>query len=386
MPAPQPSNRRHLAPLIVALACAALGLLLLVWLGAGLARLSYDIPFAWRKNLAADDICLVYLDDASLAQLDPSKTGAVKRSFHAQLVDRLTAAGARAIVFDILFDAPSADPNADRQFADAIRRSRRVILGGLLLQDPAAHADKPVDFLVSGAAGWGYINLNPDSRLADKYFFDPPDLPGAVGVPWLPRRAAQLLGAKDLAASAGGWFNFIGPPRSISFTSYSQALLGDGVAPGFFQNKIVFIGYNKAVGLAGESKDSFDTPYSSWGWLPAPGVDLHATATWNLLRHNWLSRPPPWVEILIVLLTAAAASFGLTRLPPLWAATAAAAAACLVTLAAFLLHWYAHLWFAWLVLLVQIGFALASSVVWNSLQLYVDKRLIEDSLAARLSP
>jgi adenylate cyclase len=44
------------------------------------------------------------------------------------------------------------------------------------------------------------------------------------------------------------------------------------------------------------------------------------------------------------------------------------------------------LWFAWLIPLCELWVALLCSVVYNSLRLYVEKKLLEQSLAAHLSP
>src|SRR5262249_22480547 len=44
------------------------------------------------------------------------------------------------------------------------------------------------------------------------------------------------------------------------------------------------------------------------------------------------------------------------------------------------------IWFPWLIVCVQIGVALSWSVLFNSVQLYVEKRLYQQTLALYLSP
>jgi adenylate cyclase len=52
------------------------------------------------------------------------------RDFHARIVDKLTAAGARAIAFDVIFSLnPEQSADGDKKLADALRRSQRVVLG-----------------------------------------------------------------------------------------------------------------------------------------------------------------------------------------------------------------------------------------------------------------
>jgi adenylate cyclase len=71
---------------------------------------------------------------------------------------------------------------------------------------------------------------------------------------------------------------------------------------------------------------------------------------------------------------------------PLPATAAALGGMLLIAIAAHAAAWYEHVWFAWVVLLLQLALGLFCSVVYNSLRLYIEKRLLEQSLAAHLSP
>lgn len=79
----------------------------------------------FHKHDASGDIVILKIDDQSLHEIGnwpwPRKTDA-------ELVDKLTEAGAKQIVFDINFNFPSADPSQDVGFADALRRSGIVSL------------------------------------------------------------------------------------------------------------------------------------------------------------------------------------------------------------------------------------------------------------------
>ena len=86
------------------------------------------------------------------------------------------------------------------------------------------------------------------------------------------------------------------------------------------------------------------------------------------------------------MLAALAAGYGLTRVQPLTALLATLLAILLVAVLAHWLAWQWHLWFAWLILVCELWVALLCSVVYNSLRLYVEKKLLEQSLAAHLSP
>lgn len=65
--------------------------------------------------------------DAATALGQTSELDTWPRNLHAQLVERLTAAGASAIAFDLIFDE-TRDLTTDMQFADAIGKAGNVIL------------------------------------------------------------------------------------------------------------------------------------------------------------------------------------------------------------------------------------------------------------------
>jgi len=110
------------------LAAGAGAALLLLKFGLGLVHLSYDLPFAILPVVKPTEAVMVYLDDDSHEQLGQPRNQPWDRALHAKLLDRLTAAGARAVVFDIVFSDPGTNPEADAQLARAIRANGRVLL------------------------------------------------------------------------------------------------------------------------------------------------------------------------------------------------------------------------------------------------------------------
>src|SRR5215831_15498491 len=77
------------------------------------------LRFGWVERPASGEVVVVAIDSRSLKE-----TGVWPwpRTLHAQLVDRLDAAGVTDIVFDVDFSAASV-PDADRAFADALQRA-----------------------------------------------------------------------------------------------------------------------------------------------------------------------------------------------------------------------------------------------------------------------
>ena len=86
----------------------------------------YDQVQAFNKVPNQDDVLIVAIDEKSTAELGRWPW---PRKLHAQLLDELTDAQARAVVFDILFGEPNLqNPQNDDAFAAALNRSGRVIL------------------------------------------------------------------------------------------------------------------------------------------------------------------------------------------------------------------------------------------------------------------
>ena len=391
--------RQNLAGSVVALLSMLVGVVLLYSpiSGGGLVRLSYDLPFALRGDVAVTNVAIVYLDEASHRELNQPMTAPWDRSLHAKLIEQLTAFGARAIVFDILFTDPSGSAAADEKLAAAIQKSGHIFLAGNFQNretTPGAVGsweELPYEPFRNVAAGWGNVNFKADPDYGIRTFFPTCyEISGQKTVPWLPGAVAQFAGvAVDVVHPPGieaRWLNYYGPPGTLPGISYFNALTPDGPPPGFFKDKIVFVGGQMSADFSGKGKDEFLSPYAYWGGGFSPGVEIHATATLNLLRGDWLSRLPFAVEIALVVVVAMLAGFGLIRAQPLWALLWTSGAVLLVSIIAHGVAWSFHLWFAWLVLVCQLALALLCSIIYNSLRLYVEKKLLEQSLAKHLSP
>src|SRR5580693_805554 len=100
-----------------------------------LTHLSYDSLFALRPNIPAHDVAIVYMDEASAKALQQPPGGAWDRKLHAQLLEKLTAEHAAAVVFDILFEGAGPVPASDARFIRAMKTHRRVLLASSALND-----------------------------------------------------------------------------------------------------------------------------------------------------------------------------------------------------------------------------------------------------------
>lgn len=79
--------------------------------------------------VAPDEVTVIALDQPSAMQFNlPLLPRLWPREMHAQLIKRLSAAGARIVVFDLIFDSPSAIPESDKQLAQAMREAGNTVL------------------------------------------------------------------------------------------------------------------------------------------------------------------------------------------------------------------------------------------------------------------
>lgn len=88
---------------------------------------------SFHEHKASGDVVIVKVDDAALREYG---NWPWPRRLDAQLVDRLTDAGAKRIYFDINFSYPSDAAN-DEAFAEALRRSGRVTLAARFKAGPS---------------------------------------------------------------------------------------------------------------------------------------------------------------------------------------------------------------------------------------------------------
>ena len=74
------------------------------------------------------------------------------RSVHAELLDRLAAAGARSVLLDVIFSEPSSNPDSDRQLARSLCRAGNVLLP-LLRESVPRYGEPPREIPPTRAAG-----------------------------------------------------------------------------------------------------------------------------------------------------------------------------------------------------------------------------------------
>jgi adenylate cyclase len=336
------------------------------------------------RRPGADQVAVVLIDEASVARFsaeDKELRWPWPRELQAAIVKYLKWAGARAVVFDLLFiDGSRLGVDDDRKFGKAIEEAGNVHLATKLVQGPGSGKSDPPVVERSGVAvsGWRY----PGRAGLDRALALVPEIARAaagVGVVNVVKDDDNTLRRADLLLPLGGRLlpslgfagalAALGPGAEASIEGRRLLLGGrqiplepdgrllvrfyreqffletcqaynviqswlrheDGnppfpeAAPEKFKDRVVFVG----ASLSGD-EDMLTVPIATS--FAFPGVLLHATVAANVLAREFLERPVPGVRhLLIGLLGLAAGLLTFALWKPLPAAGGALALAALWT-------------------------------------------------------
>lgn len=347
-------------------------------------QLLYDVALAVWQRPAPQDIVIVAIDDRSLTQVGRWPW---RRAVHATLINRLTEDGAKAVGLDLLLsDRDATDAASDASLAEAMQRSKRVVLPLVLAPTDRPELDDqlPLPELAKAAAQLGFAHVVIDAdgivrRMSLREIRNGEELSSfalrVLAVAATPRAddAAPLEPAAALAPGIDALsLPFAGPPGHFRQISYVDVLRGN-VPAGLFHDKIVLIGAT-ATGLVGR----YATPVSGLTQTMS-GVEIQANAI-DALRRPILIRTVPPAIVAAVTVVALALLLFLLRQASARAGLVLTIAGFLVTLvtAAVLLR-FAQMWYAPAAGLV--GCALAYPVwSWRRLeaaQNFLDIELLE---------
>ncbi len=382
--------------------------------GKSLVSMSYDMPFIVHRAGSAGDLRIVYIGDLNGDMLD--------RRSQARLLDKLGEAGARAVVYDIIFDRKSDDPRVDEEFAAAMRRFRGVDGEGKPVPGMARRhvllACGRKTITMAGIAGEqlvpptdSLLDAADDFGLAafdDEAYFVRRLSTGTLDEPSLSWKAAVALGA-PLAESTRlepRWLNFAGPPpdpgdaravQPIPSSSAESVLLGGGYT-GYFQDKIVVIGGEPGLVGAELGKDLFSTPFHRFqvgAKLPLmSGVEVQATGLANLLEASWITRSSARFDTVLVVMAGLVLGAALSFLRPLGGILLAAGVVVAAVVAGYLSIRLGRVWFPWsAVAFAQVPVALLWGFASHSyierfyrIKISAEQQAIREAFAKYLSP
>jgi CHASE2 domain-containing sensor protein len=244
------------------------------WHGA-LRNALTDLRFVWEQRQASGDVVVVAIDAPSIEKIG---VWPWPRQLHAHLLRQLEIAGARDVVFDVDFSAPS-DEASDKAFAEALERAGGSVVLPSFKQpgaDGAIHINRPLAEF--GDHSWsaivnvaveqdGLVRRYPFGEKLDGQFL--PTMGAVLAGQYAEKRAPFLIDFSIRAAS-------------IPKVSYVDVLRGDGAALGKLRDKKVVIG-----GTALELGDRFSVP--NGGIVSGPL--LQTLAAESILQNRTCARP-----------------------------------------------------------------------------------------------
>jgi adenylate cyclase len=426
-----------LIPVAAALLAGALGVLPFI---NAVELYTYDVRVAATARPArpSDQIVLVAIDNESIRRLEPLVgRWPWPRLIHATLIDYLAAAGAKLIVYDVLFaerdirkfmvaDAEWTGAESDAALVGSTLEAGNVIhiaeAASSELVDPSRalvenldapalnvklpeapcverrpRVTPPFPALAQASRGIGHSLLTLDSdgavrRIAPIVQMGERTIPSialatvmATGV--APVMAVEL--APDGQCSAlipwrGPAENASGLPTFNSYSFYdlfySQQQLIEGQKPGIdpalFNGRIVVVGAN-AEGL----HEVFSTPFRR-GEINGP--EVHANMIDAMLANRSIERSPAWVTIALV--AAGAATVGVAGLLlNAWLTGAVALAATLLFAGVAVWLFARGVWIPVTVPALAIVFAFVGDLAWKYFVEGRDKRLIKKMFSRYVS-
>lgn len=370
----------------------SLGLGLFTYLLAGIGLfedLDLKVSDQWLRIHGPKDpppgVFVVAIDEPSYREMKASYDKPWPRAFHAQLLQRLKALGAKKVAFDVLFTGASSDPAADQALAD-----------GFSAMPSAIGVESSLQTVGNQAGGFQVEQLDrpyePYRKVAQEALVGLKDVKGVIRNFPQPRSDQERKFATLSQAAAGipagtnsgmpgprDLIRYYGPGRTIPILSFWEVASDDmPLTKDLLKDAIVFVGLLMRSDTGGAQKDSYQSPF---GPPMVFGVEVHATIVANLLTKDWIARPAKFVECLVqgVLVTGAA-----------YLAIVATPVVLAITVGAIVVIWCAASFLALGQGLFIAGAAtvliiLPATVLVSALVSYVSARRAEESLRSAFS-
>lgn len=290
-----------------------------------------DFRFNQRGEICrSQDIILVTITDDCIEALG---SWPWKRAVHANLLARVSNAGARTVAFDIEFSENSIyGPEDDDIFSKVISGAGRIVLPQVLtkttvldpetfsmveretLQRPAEIYRAPLS--VEGFIDVEYMQLNPDGVIREVFLHN--NYKDSVIVSFAIAAASDYLGINPVlqpsGISIGNRFlpyhnsyrlsagkrlnsymiNYAGRTTHFDEISYSDVIAGNYSAQ-LFSNRLVMVG-TRARGI---SEDVKFCPYGA-----IAGIEVHANILHNIFNRRVLQRNTVETTITMIILLA----------------------------------------------------------------------------------
>lgn len=271
-----------------------------------------DLRFRLRPAIErTDKVVIVEIDNDTIKKYGRFP---IDRGYHARLVEALSRAGAKAVVFDMFFSEPQ---RGDDEFKLAMRLAGNVYLPYVFELEPAVagalpHASKlssqNQEGLARAAKAMGYINVIPDSDgkfrrvplFIDYQGITYPSIAYQVGADFLKRDLSRKI---PLDENGNVIVNFAGK-WTDSFEHFSYAEIIEAAAAGketlldlkIFKGKICLVGLT-ADGTTDLHPSPLEPVY--------PSIGMHADILNSMVNKKFIARASKGLNMGILFLLCA---------------------------------------------------------------------------------
>jgi adenylate cyclase len=247
----------------------------------------------WRFSIRGTeepprDIVLVRIDDVTFNELQVRWP--FRRTWHARVIDRLKADGAKVIAYDIQFTEPSENPDDDTALLDSVAEAGNVVLATTEVGpkgETNVFGGDDVVRDVRARVGMALFDEDPGGYFR-RIQYEITNLKTFAVV-----TAERATGRRVDPARFDGtaWIDFHGPVGTVRAASFSRVAKGR-TPPGLFRDKIVVVG-PWAPSLQ-------DIHPVSFGEDLMPGPEIQANAISTVLRDLPLKSAPDWLDVLAI--------------------------------------------------------------------------------------
>jgi CHASE2 domain-containing sensor protein len=252
-------------------------------------------------------ISLVNIDDVTFSDLQ--KRWPLRRSLHAQVIDRIAAAHPKEIVYDVQFTEPSA-PSEDLALYRAVARAGGAVLATIEIDDHGhtnvLGGDQNLAAVHAQAAASNLLNQSDGSGHSLVTSF-PYAISGLRTVGVTAAERATGVGISGASFPSGGaLIDYRGGSGTFPAVSFSHVLRGE-FDPSIFRNQIVVVGVSDPT-----LQDVHPTPMSGSNLMSGP--EVQANAIWTALHGLPLHTVPPVVNVALIILMGMLVPLGRLRL------------------------------------------------------------------------
>jgi adenylate cyclase len=296
--------------LVVVLAAAAIGVVFYATgLMGTLEAQSVDARFEVRGTQSRpDEIVIVGVNGETFSELQKHRWP-FPRSLEGRVIENLTKAGAKAIAVDIQFTSQTT-PKQDDALIEAVAQAPGVVLSTTEVNkrgESNIFGGEEIVHELGARAGSTQVPEESGGTTRKMYYED-------GGLISFPVAVAEATTGKRISPSAfesdgKAWVDFRGPPGTFREVAFSRVLRGK-IPASAFRGKTVVIG-----ATAPKLQDQHATSTTGNGLMSGP--ELQASSIWTVLHGFPLSSSATVLDLILILLFAAAPAAATLRLKPL---------------------------------------------------------------------